>query len=52
MNNGKHEQGTNCTKMGADSSAENTPICERISALASKRVQIKKLCYIIMLNSP
>ena len=25
MNNGKHGQGTHCTKMGADSSAENTP---------------------------
>ena len=25
MNNGKHGQGTHCTKMGADSLAENTP---------------------------
>ena len=25
MNNGKHGQGTQCTKMGADSAAENTP---------------------------
>jgi hypothetical protein len=25
LNNGKHGQGTHCTKMGADSLAENTP---------------------------
>ena len=25
MNNGKHGQGNHCTKMGADSLAENTP---------------------------
>ena len=25
MNNGKHGQGTHCTKMGADSLSENTP---------------------------
>ena len=25
MNNGKHGQGTHCTKMGNDSLAENTP---------------------------
>ena len=25
LNNGKHEQGTHSTKMGADSPAENTP---------------------------
>ena len=25
MNNGKHGQGTHCTKMGANKSAENTP---------------------------
>ena len=27
---GKHGQGTHCTKMGADSLAENTPKCPRI----------------------
>ena len=26
MNNGKHGQGTHCTKMGADGLAQNTPI--------------------------
>ena len=26
MNNGKHGQGTHCTKMGTDSLAGNTPI--------------------------
>ena len=32
MNNGKHGQGTHCTKMGADSLAENTPNSHNLSA--------------------
>ena len=46
MNNGKHGQGTHCTKICADSSAENTPnaskfICFlKISSLSEKPVKI------------
>ena len=30
MINGKHEQGTHCTKMGTDKSAEDTPNAQNI----------------------
>ena len=32
MNNGKHGQGTHCTKMGADCLAKNTPKSQNLSA--------------------
>ena len=36
MNNGKHGQGTHYTKMGADSSAQNTQMPQNLSAQAQK----------------
>ena len=36
MNNGKHGQGTHCTKLGADSLVENTPNAQNLSAQAQK----------------
>ena len=42
MNNGKHGQGTDWTKMGADKSAENTPK-PKLSAQAQKfEISMKK----------
>ena len=36
MINGKHGQGTHCTKMGADKSAQNTPNNQNLSAQDQK----------------
>ena len=36
MINGKHGQGTHCTKRGADQSADNTPNTPKLSAQAQK----------------